>query len=32
MSAHVAAVEVDGWDGFLFTDTKNLSMYVFGSL
>jgi hypothetical protein len=32
ISAHVAAVEEEGWDGFLFTATKNLSMDVFGSL
>jgi hypothetical protein len=29
---HAAAVEEDGWDGLLFTDTQNLSMDVFGSL
>jgi 5,10-methylenetetrahydromethanopterin reductase len=32
MSAHAAAVEEDGWDGLLFTDTQNLSMDVFASL
>lgn len=32
MEAHAAAVEEDGWDGMLFTDTQNLSMDVFGSL
>jgi 5,10-methylenetetrahydromethanopterin reductase len=32
MEAHAAAVEEDGWDGILFTDTQNLSMDVFGSL
>ena len=32
MQAHAAAVEEDGWDGLLFTDTQNLSMDVFGSL
>jgi len=32
MKAHAAAVEEDGWDGMLFTDTQNLSMDVFGSL
>jgi 5,10-methylenetetrahydromethanopterin reductase len=29
---HACAVEEDGWDGLLFTDTQNLSMDVFGSL
>lgn len=29
---HAAAVEEDGWDGLLFTDTQNLSMDVFASL
>jgi len=32
MKAHAAAVEEDGWDGLLFTDSQNLSMDVFGSL
>jgi 5,10-methylenetetrahydromethanopterin reductase len=32
MQAHAAAVEEDGWDGLLFTDTQNLSMGVFASL
>ena len=32
MEAHASAVEKDGWDGMLFTDTQNLSMDVFGSL
>ena len=32
MGAHASAVEEDGWDGMLFTDTQNLSMDVFGSL
>jgi 5,10-methylenetetrahydromethanopterin reductase len=32
MEAHASAVEEDGWDGLLFTDTQNLSMDVFGSL
>lgn len=32
MAAHAAAVEQDGWDGLLFTDTQNLSMDVYGSL
>jgi 5,10-methylenetetrahydromethanopterin reductase len=32
MEAHAAAVEEDGWDGMLFTDTQNLSMDVFGSM
>lgn len=32
MRAHAAAVEEDGWDGLLLTDTQNLSMDVFGSL
>jgi 5,10-methylenetetrahydromethanopterin reductase len=32
MQAHAAAVEEDGWDGLLFTDTQNLSMDVFASL
>jgi 5,10-methylenetetrahydromethanopterin reductase len=32
MPAHAAAVEADGWDGLLLTDTQNLSMDVFGSL
>jgi 5,10-methylenetetrahydromethanopterin reductase len=32
MEAHAAAVEEDGWDGMLFTDTQNLSMDVFASL
>src|SRR3712207_1478680 len=32
MQAHAAAVEEDGWDGLLFTDTQNLSMDVFGSM
>ena len=32
VQAHAAAVEEDGWDGLLFTDTQNLSMDVFGSL
>jgi len=32
MEAHASAVEEDGWDGMLFTDTQNLSMDVFGSL
>ena len=32
MEVHAAAVEEDGWDGMLFTDTQNLSMDVFGSL
>jgi 5,10-methylenetetrahydromethanopterin reductase len=32
MEAHAYAVEEDGWDGMLFTDTQNLSMEVFGSL
>jgi 5,10-methylenetetrahydromethanopterin reductase len=32
MQAHAAAVEEDGWDGLLLTDTQNLSMDVFGSL
>ncbi len=29
---HAAAVEADGWDGLLFTDTQNLSMDVFAAL
>lgn len=32
MAAHAAAVEEDGWDGLLLTDSQNLSMDVFGSL
>lgn len=32
MARHAAAVEDDGWDGLLFTDTQNLSMDVFASL
>ena len=32
MQEHAAAVERDGWDGLLFTDTQNLSMDVFASL
>ncbi len=32
MEAHASAVEEDGWDGMLFTDTQNLSMDVFGSM
>ncbi|BDX32291.1 LLM class F420-dependent oxidoreductase [Mycobacterium antarcticum] len=32
MQEHAAAVECDGWDGLLFTDTQNLSMDVFASL
>lgn len=32
MQEYAAAVEEDGWDGLLFTDTQNLSMDVFGSL
>lgn len=32
MEAHASAVEEDGWDGMLFTDTQNLSMDVFASL
>src|SRR3954462_3212263 len=32
MAAHAAAVEGDGWDGLLLTDSQNLSMDVFGSL
>ena len=32
MEAHASAVEEDGWDGLLFTDTQNLSMVVFGAL
>ncbi len=32
MRKHAAAVEEDGWDGLLFTDTQNLSMDVFASL
>jgi 5,10-methylenetetrahydromethanopterin reductase len=32
MRVHAAAVEEDGWDGLLLTDTQNLSMDVFGSL
>lgn len=32
MAAHAAAVERDGWDGLLLTDSQNLSMDVFGSL
>ena len=32
VQAHAAAVEEDGWDGLLFTDTQNLSMDVFGPL
>jgi 5,10-methylenetetrahydromethanopterin reductase len=32
MPTHAAAVEEDGWDGLLLTDTQNLSMDVFGSL
>jgi len=31
MEAHAAAVEEDGRDGILFTDTQNLSMDVLGS-
>jgi 5,10-methylenetetrahydromethanopterin reductase len=32
MREQAAAVEGDGWDGLLFTDTQNLSMDVFASL
>jgi 5,10-methylenetetrahydromethanopterin reductase len=32
MRGQAAAVEGDGWDGVLFTDTQNLSMDVFASL
>jgi alkanesulfonate monooxygenase SsuD/methylene tetrahydromethanopterin reductase-like flavin-dependent oxidoreductase (luciferase family) len=32
MEAHAAAVETDGWDGMLLTDTQNLSMDVFASM
>jgi 5,10-methylenetetrahydromethanopterin reductase len=32
MAAHAAAVEEDGWDGLLLTDTQNLSMDMVGSL
>jgi 5,10-methylenetetrahydromethanopterin reductase len=32
MREHAAAVEGDGWDGLLFTDSQNLSMDVFASL
>ena len=32
MEAHAAAVEEDGWDGMLLTDTQNLGMDVFGSM
>jgi alkanesulfonate monooxygenase SsuD/methylene tetrahydromethanopterin reductase-like flavin-dependent oxidoreductase (luciferase family) len=32
MRKYAAAVEEDGWDGLLFTDTQNLSMEVFASL
>jgi 5,10-methylenetetrahydromethanopterin reductase len=32
MEAHAAAVEEDGWDGLLLTDTQNLSMDVFASM
>ena len=32
MAEHAAAVEADGWDGLLLTDTQNLSMDVFASL
>ena len=32
MAAHAAAVEQDGWDGLLLTDSQNLSMDVFASL
>jgi 5,10-methylenetetrahydromethanopterin reductase len=32
VQAYAAAVEEDGWNGLLFTDTQNLSMDVFGSL
>jgi 5,10-methylenetetrahydromethanopterin reductase len=32
MAAHAAAVEEDGWDGLLFTDSQNLSMDVVASL
>jgi len=32
MEVHAGAMEEDGWDGMLFTDTQNLSMDVFGSL
>ena len=32
MREHAAAVEEDGWDGLLFTDSQNLSMDVFASL
>lgn len=32
MAAHAAAVEQDGWDGLLLTDSQNLSMDVFTSL
>ncbi len=31
MGAHAAAVEEDGCDGLLFTDTQNLSMDASGS-
>lgn len=32
MGAHAAAVEEDGWDGLLLTDSQNLSMDVVGCL
>ena len=32
IEAHAAAVEEDGWDGMLLTDTQNLSMDVFASM
>lgn len=32
MEARSSAVEEDGWDGLLFTDTQNLNMDVFGAL